>query len=119
VLGYEVVGQSRPGPKFDWIWLKHNGYELMLNTMYEEDLRPPAPDPARRRAHRDVCIYFGCKDVDGAYDYLRSKGVEAKKPHVAPYGMKQLYFEDPDGYELCFQRPATEAEKSSASAMDK
>jgi len=24
-------------------------------------------------------------------------------PSVAPYGMKQLYLQDPDRYELCFQ----------------
>jgi hypothetical protein len=30
-------------------------------------------------------------------------GIEAREPAVAPYGMKQLYLKDPDGYELCFQ----------------
>jgi glyoxylase I family protein len=29
------------------------------------------------------------------------------EPKVAPYGMKQLYVRDPDGYGLCFQWPAT------------
>ena len=28
---------------------------------------------------------------------------EVKEPKVAPYGMKQLYLTDPDGYLLCFQ----------------
>jgi hypothetical protein len=31
-----------------------------------------------------------------------------KEPKVAPYGMKQLYVRDPDGYNLCFQWPATQ-----------
>ena len=35
----------------------------MLNTMYEADDRPPAPDPARTAAHRDTTFYFGCADV--------------------------------------------------------
>jgi hypothetical protein len=30
-------------------------------------------------------------------------GITTKKPKVAPYGMKQLYLTDPDGYLLCFQ----------------
>ena len=44
-------------------------------------------------------------DVDAMYAYLRAHGVDAKPPVVAPYGMKQLYVRDPDGYNLCFQWP--------------
>ncbi len=86
--------------------LRLNGVELMLNTAYEEDTRPPAPDPVRFAAHDDTCLYFGCPDVDAAYAYLRARGVAAKEPKVAPYGMKQLYLSDPDGYSICFQWPA-------------
>jgi hypothetical protein len=31
-----------------------------------------------------------------------------KEPKVAPYGMRQLWFTDPDGYGLCFQYPASQ-----------
>jgi glyoxylase I family protein len=104
VLGFEVVTTSPPrGEHFDWALLRLSGVELMLNTAYEEDARPPAPDPARFTAHEDTCIYFSCPDVDAAYSYVRARGVAAKEPQVAPYGMKQLYLYDPDGYNLCFQ----------------
>ena len=107
VLGFEVESTSKPrGGHFDWALLKLNGVELMLNTAYEQDARPLAPDSARFAAHDDTAIYFGCPDVDGAYAYLRARGVAAKEPKVAPYGMKQLYVSDPDGYNLCFQWPA-------------
>jgi glyoxylase I family protein len=43
--------------------------------------------------------------VDAACAYLRSKGIDVSDPFVRDYGMKQLYFKDPDGYEICFQRP--------------
>jgi catechol 2,3-dioxygenase-like lactoylglutathione lyase family enzyme len=103
-LGFEVVTTSKPmGEHFDWALLRLNDVELMLNTAYEEDARPPAPDPARIAAHDDTCLYFGCPDVDVAYAFLRARGVAAKEPKVAPYGMKQLYISDPDGYSLCFQ----------------
>src|SRR5712664_1136477 len=106
-LGFEVVTTSTPrGEHFDWALLRLNGVELMLNTAYEEDARPPAPDPARLAVHEDTCLYFGCPDVDAAYAYLRTRGVAAKEPKIAPYGMKQLYVSDPDGYNLCFQWPA-------------
>jgi glyoxylase I family protein len=44
-------------------------------------------------------------DPDAVYEYLRGKGVEVKPPKIAPYGMKQLYLKDPDGYNVCFQCP--------------
>src|SRR5271170_4658440 len=102
-LGFEIVATSRPGPVFGWALLRLDGVDLMLNTAYEDDSRPAAPDPARIAAHSDTGIYFGCPDVDGAYAHLRERKVEAKPPRVAPYGMRQLYVTDPDGYVLCFQ----------------
>ena len=106
VLGFQVKSTSSPGKeRFDWALLTLNGAELMLNTAYEEDTRPPAPDPARVAAHEDTAIYFGCPDVDAAYARLRARGVAAKEPKIAHYGMKQLYVRDPDGYNLCFQWP--------------
>jgi len=108
VLGFEVVTTSTPrGEHFDWALLKLNAVELMLNTAYEDDARPPVPDPARIAAHDDTAIYFGCPDVDATYAHLRARGVTVKEPKIAHYGMKQLYVSDPDGYSLCFQWPAT------------
>jgi glyoxylase I family protein len=103
-LGFEVAAtDGKPAPQFDWVMLRLNGSELMLNTAYDADERPPSPDPARIAAHRDVVIYFGCPDVDGAYAHLQEMGLDTKKPKIASYGMKQLYVTDPDGYLLCFQ----------------
>lgn len=105
-LGFEVVESVPPGDDCDWAMLRLQGLYLMLNTMYEKPDRPPTPDARRNFAHSDTCFYFGCPDVDAAYDELRAKGVEAQPPTIAPYGMKQLYVADPDGYNLCFQWPA-------------
>jgi glyoxylase I family protein len=107
VLGFEVVSTSNPGEdRFGWALLKLNGVELMLNTAYEDHARPTVPDPGRMAAHEDTAIYFACPDVDAAYAHLRAHGVPVKEPRVATYGMKQLYINDPDGYNLCFQWPA-------------
>lgn len=103
VLGFRVLQSSAPVPDADWVWLRCNEAELMLNTAHERDFRPAAPDPAMRAGHADTGLYIECPDVDAAYQYLRAQGVEAKPPTVAPYGMKQLYVADPDGYWLCFQ----------------
>jgi uncharacterized glyoxalase superfamily protein PhnB len=107
VLGFTVTGTS-PSLSADpdhvnWSMLELNGAEIMLNTAYDPEDQPGAPDPGRWSGHQDTCIYFGCPDVDGAYQHLLSKGLSVKPPKVAHYGMKQLYLTDPDGYGLCFQ----------------
>ncbi len=111
VLGFQIIASDgKPVPHNDWVLLELNGAQLMLNTAYEIDHRPAAPDQLRISAHEDTCIYFSCPDVDAAYTHLRDKGVKLSPPRVAPYGMKQLYLADPDGFNLCFQWRAAEHE---------
>lgn len=107
VLGFRIVEQSSPGDDCDWVWLNSGGAHLMLNTRYEKDARPPVPDPARVEHHDDVGLYLEADDLDTIYGHLLTHGVDAEAPKVAPYGMRQLYLKDPDGYEICFQHPVT------------
>lgn len=113
-LGFELVTTSPnlgAEDKFHWCLLRLGGSELMLNSTYElDDERPVRPDPTRVAAHDDTCIYFAAPDVDAAYQELRAKGLQLKPPREAPYGMKQLYLHDPDGYNLCFQWSAERAD---------
>jgi glyoxylase I family protein len=106
-LGFAVVRDSGGGDDSDWVWLRLDDVEVMLNTMYERDARPPAPDPARVAAHADTALFIGCRDLDAACAHLRSHGVAVEPPVVRPYGMRQLAASDPDGYGLCFQWPAS------------
>jgi catechol 2,3-dioxygenase-like lactoylglutathione lyase family enzyme len=106
ILGFEVFRTSQPRTPddFDWCWLKRShGTELMLNTAYDFEDRPPAPDPAHLHAHKDTILYFGCPKVDEAYRYLIARGLNLQEPKVTHYGMKQLYLNDPDGFGICFQ----------------
>ena len=104
VLGFKIImDDGKPIPDNDWVCLELNELNLMLNTAYEREHRPPAPDAKRIAAHHDTCIYFACPDPDAAYEYLRAKGLKLKPPSTAPYGMRQLYFTDPDGYNICLQ----------------
>jgi catechol 2,3-dioxygenase-like lactoylglutathione lyase family enzyme len=112
VLGFDEVAKSGQGDDVGWARLCHGGEAcLMLNTAYDTDERPERPDPARAAAHGDTILYLGCEDLDGAYDYLIGHGVPADRPEVAPYGMKQVYATDPDGYKVCLQWP-TEGRRS-------
>ena len=105
VLGFAVVHHSEPlgTDDYGWCMLRNNDAMLMLNTAYEPESRPAAMDAARIAAHDDTCLYIGCPDVDAAYEYLQEKGVECQAPKVTYYGMRQLYFKDPDGFGLCLQ----------------
>lgn len=105
VLGFVVVHHSEElgTDDYGWCMLRNNDAMLMLNTAYEPACRPAAVDASRTAAHDDTCLYIGCPDVDAAYAYLQEKGVECQPPKVTFYGMKQLYFKDPDGFGLCLQ----------------
>ena len=104
ILGFEVVSDSGDGDDSSWVWLRLNDADLMLNDQYEPGDVPPSPPPGRQEWHQDTCLYFGA-DPDAVYEYLKYKGIELDPPKNAPYGMRQLYLSDPDGYNLCFQRP--------------
>jgi catechol 2,3-dioxygenase-like lactoylglutathione lyase family enzyme len=107
VLGFRIHESAGPKDALDWVWLKLDDIDLMLNTAYETPFRPEHPDLARVASHDDTALYLGCPDVDAAYHELLSKGITLSPPTIAPYGMKQLYVHDPDGFNLCFQWPGT------------
>ncbi|MGD9588850.1 MAG: VOC family protein [Pyrinomonadaceae bacterium] len=104
LLGFEVQMDSGGGDDASWVWIARDGINLMLNDQYEPGRVPPECPPERVRWHKDTCLYFDCPDPDAAYEFLISKGTKLDPPKDAPYGMRQLYLEDPDGYNICFQR---------------
>jgi len=105
-LGFEIMStDGKPPDNFDWVLLRLDGVELMLNTAYEAEDRPSAPDPARVAAHGDTSIYFGCPDVDATFAWLRARGVAVKEPTLTSYGFKSMSVKDPDGYDLVFHWP--------------
>lgn len=106
LLGFEAISPVPADDRCDWVLLRLGDSELMLNTAYEADSRPPVPDSARIGAHRDTSLFFDCASVDQAWSYLTRCGIELNAPVVREYGMRQLYLLDPsDGYEICFQHP--------------
>ena len=104
-LGFQVVHTSQPGSEFNWALLAREGAALMLNTAYDEGERPAEPEPERVEAHADTALFFGCKDLDGAYEHLLKIGLPVREPTVTRYGMRQVWLEDPDGFRICLQCP--------------
>ena len=107
-LGFGVVESAPVGPdvpdRFGWVWLRRDGADIMLNSAYDlDEARPGHAAASRVTAHEDTALYFECAGVDAAYEQLRACGIACDPPSVAPYGMKQLYAKDPDGFTICFQ----------------
>lgn len=107
ILGFRVSetspSLSENPDHVNWAMLELNDSTIMLNTAYDPEDQPASPDASRWAGHSDTCLFFGCPDVDGAYAHLLAHGIKLAPPKIAPYGMKQLYLTDPDGYSLCFQ----------------
>lgn len=103
ILGFKIHQSAGEEHDIGWVWLTRDDLNLMLNTHYEMPERPACPDVSRIAAHKDTILYLGCPDVDGAYVELLKKGFKPEPPNIAPYGMKQLCFRDPDGYGICLQ----------------
>lgn len=111
-LGFIVTSDSAQGDESGWVMLERDGQCVMLNTMYDDGERPDQPNGQRTLVHKDTCLYFGTPDVDAAYEYLKDKVADIERPEDAPYGMRQLYMRDPDGYNICFQWPLEGSEWS-------
>ena len=105
ILGFQIVSTSSPGTDFYWALLKRGNSTLMLNTAYDEGERPDSPDPLRVASHSDTILYFRCENVDEVSRYLAERGRTCGEPFNTHYGMRQVYINDPDGFELCFQHP--------------
>jgi len=107
LLGFKVTGKSKEKSSdpddVDWAMLQLSNATIMLNTAYDPEDVPAQPDQARWSGHQDTCLYFGCPDVESAYQQLVAQGLQLEPPKTAWYGMKQLYLKDPDGFGICFQ----------------
>ena len=65
---------------FHWCMLKAGDHtRIMLNTEYEEGQRP-AVRPPKGDEHFGVWFFYGCPDVDGAYEKLKAR-VRARVEH--------------------------------------
>lgn len=103
-LGAEVVQHwGERDEEWDWVFLRLGEAELMLNTAYERDRRPPAPDPAHVEAHADTELFFDCIDLDALCTQLRAAGILVPQPENTFYGTRRVCLKDADGFRVWFQ----------------
>ncbi len=114
LLGFEVVSRAptyeviEGVEHFHWCILKNGDSQLMLNTEYDTGERPPQR-PTFTEQRFGVWLYFGCQDVDGAYEQLRAAGITCDAPKTVKYGGKHRFraisFRVPDGHGITLQWP--------------
>ena len=104
VLGFSVVAASpevetAEGRFSHWMWLRLGNAEIMLNTLYDSNQRPPQP----QKTSKDAVFFIGLSDVKLAWQQLSARGLKADPPELASYGLMRFSAEDPDGYTIVFQ----------------
>jgi catechol 2,3-dioxygenase-like lactoylglutathione lyase family enzyme len=98
----EALGLSEldrvPGPNGPlWVMLSREGFQIMLESAQNPDLKDfLAKHGPRPRA--TITLYVSTPNVASEESRLKKAGVAFDGPVTRPYGMKEVSFEDPDGY---------------------
>ena len=103
-LGFTLQNRWDPEGRLAWCLLAMEGAELMLQRAEPADLTGLAA------GRSDIALFFVCEDVDALHERFLSRGVAAKPPTVAFYGMRQVTVRDPDGRSICFEHPVEASE---------
>jgi glyoxylase I family protein len=109
-LGFELLFASpevetAEGRFSHYVRLGRDGFDLMLNTAYDANERPPGRTDARWAGCRHVALYLDCEDVERLFAELSARGLQAKAPAKTGYGYLAFSAQDPDGYRIVFQTP--------------
>jgi uncharacterized glyoxalase superfamily protein PhnB len=109
-LGFEVVFASpevvtKEGRFSHFVRLRRDRAELMLNTAYDSNERPPDRGEPRWAGCKHVALYIVCDDVPALYAELSARGLEANPPAPTGYGYLSVSASDPDGYGVIFHQP--------------
>jgi uncharacterized glyoxalase superfamily protein PhnB len=93
--------------RFSHFVMLHRGQaEIMLNTAYDSNERPPERRDGRWAACRHFHFYIDCDDVMGLYDEISKRGGTSAPPAKTGYGYFGFSLSDPDGYVVTFHQPA-------------
>jgi catechol 2,3-dioxygenase-like lactoylglutathione lyase family enzyme len=111
ILGFDVLFASPEVETLEgcfshFVRVGRGKAEIMLNTAYDSNERPPNRSEPRWLGCQHIQYYIDCDDVDGLHAELFGRGCEAETPAKTGYGYIAFSVSDPDGYRLIFHRPA-------------
>lgn len=110
LLGFDVLYatpevESAEGRFSHFVRVGRGAIDLMLNTAYDSNERPPDRCDARWAGCRHVALYIDCDEVEALYAEMTARGLEADPPAITDYGYLGFSVRDPDGYGLTFHTP--------------
>ena len=107
VLGFEITGSlEEPSGEWAWVSVRRDTVGLMFNEHHSH-----ADDPNADHVHPEAptltgSLYINVDDVDAFAKEISGKVALAFGPVTQPHGMREIAFEDPNGYFLVFGMPA-------------
>ena len=105
-FGFEVVDSyDDDDGRMAWCWLHVQGAELMLQQLSaDQQIRL---NPA---IGQSWVVYIRVDDLDALHAMLKRGGFPVSEIGQTPYGTREFFAPDPDGYELWISVPQAEVE---------
>lgn len=103
--GENLVFELTKGSKIDWVNLKldpkdKNSAEFMFQSRKSLEADIPALEGVAIGASQT--LYLRTHNADEQHNSLKDKVEVIQEPITKPYGMREWYLKDPNGYILCF-----------------
>ena len=100
-LGFEIKENIDSG-ETKWIEVrpKNSGMPISLMDPDKEDMPTELKEQAKRKIGTQTGLWFYTKDIQSAYQTLKSNGVEITEPKKQPWGVLMSRFYDQDKNEF-------------------
>jgi len=99
-FGFEVADSYDEDGRMAWCWLRTRGAELMLQQLSaDQQIRL---NPA---IGQSWVVYLRVDDLDAVHAKLQRNGFPVSETGTTPYGTREFFATDPDGYELWISVP--------------
>ncbi|MGH2501072.1 MAG: bleomycin resistance protein [Ktedonobacterales bacterium] len=115
-LGFTVTGTAPDASPYVWASLKGGDVEIMLQARHS--LEDELPQLTGKPLGASLTFYIGVDDADALHSAIKDKAAIIKAPMTAPYGAREFYAQDPNGYILGFSSPLSSGEAAEGQAND-
>jgi uncharacterized glyoxalase superfamily protein PhnB len=97
---FDLVLTDPKEGKFDWAMMNCGDAEIMFQS--RESLCEKVPEFKNEKIGGSSIIYIEAEDVEGLYKWLTGKVEIVKELHSTPWGRKEFFIKDFNGYTLVF-----------------
>ncbi len=99
---FEVVLTDPESGKYDWAMMSCGDAEIMFQS--RKSLCEKVPEFKNKEIGSSGVIYIEAEDVEGMYSWLTGKVEIIKELHNTPWGRKEFFIKDCNGYTIVFAR---------------